>query len=77
VQRADDDERGSANTTGEEADGRRNASKQGGVGPSEQPAQLQWPHTPSVPAPITLPGGGSLTRLRHRAIGTRRDRMGL
>jgi hypothetical protein len=54
VQEADDDERGSVNTPGEELGGRRNASKQGGVGPPEQPAQLQRPHAPQRAPPDYL-----------------------
>jgi hypothetical protein len=50
----DDDERGSVTTTGEEEGGCRNASERGGVGPTEQPAQLLWPQAPQCARPECL-----------------------
>ena len=54
MQEADDDERGSVNTTGEEGGGRQNASERGGVGPPEQPAQLLRLHAPQRARPDYL-----------------------
>jgi hypothetical protein len=89
VQGADNDERGSANTTGEEVVGRRKTSTQGGVGPPEQPARLQRPHAPArpdslawqrEPDPITSPSrqcaGGSNGSIRESRGAARTGKVG-